>query len=515
MQQCSPCGEPLYDWYGNPVMAQPWTTKGGQRSSQKGQSKGLTKGKGKGKGQKGKGKGALEHQVQYPPPPTCDWCGYHGHTEEVCRKKQREQAGCGRCGAAGHTPAECPHYLHVCELCGKTGHLQKVCRSAPAQNPKQPASAANDAQKPIPGLDPNGWRCNKGSCKAFNPSTQKNCILCKKPRPADDAAKDLNPFGLQLKKAGTEVVERVNLAADTVGTQYPLSTEDQAILARADVLKRHIAAARSEGLEPTQFEEELAKLKIPDQSIKPQEDRTALQARLLEIETKGAGEKDANEEKLRKIDKKELDEIAANAIEAEAWKSEYEAKVAIMSKARQQAKAEYDAARLALLERERARAEDQVRLTEEATRALNRTAAAVPQPMVQAPPQQVQLAQPLPQNMVSSDMFTKVELEQHLASNGITTEATQLVNLFCSFLDRTAATKATSSGYNHPAPPNLAQAALPDAVMVEVECSTDEEAEPDQTGGRPKKLKKVTQAVADTIKTKRLTKKTGLKGNAT
>ena len=90
------------------------------------------------------------------------------------------------------------------------------------------------------------------------------------------------------------------------------------------------------------------------------------------------------------------------------------------------------------------------------------------------------------------------------------------MNLFCSFLDRTAVTKTTSSGHNHPTPPNLAQVAQPDAVMVEVECSTDEEAEPDQTGGRPKTLmKKVTQAVAETIKTKRLTKKTGLKGNAT
>ena len=58
MQQCSPCGEQLYDYYGNPVMAQPWTTKG-QRSSRKGQSKGGSKGKGKGLDQKGAGKGGM------------------------------------------------------------------------------------------------------------------------------------------------------------------------------------------------------------------------------------------------------------------------------------------------------------------------------------------------------------------------------------------------------------------------------------------------------------------------
>ena len=112
-------------------------------------------------------------------------------------------------------------------------------------------------------------------------------------------------------------------------------------------------------------------------------------------------------------------------------------------------------------------------------------------------------------------MFTKVELEEHLANNGITTEAAQLVNLFCSFLGRTAVTKATSSGHNHPTPPSLAQVAQPDAVMVEVEGSTDEEGEPDLTGVRPKKLaKQVTQAVAETIKKTRQTKKTGLQGNA-
>lgn len=388
----------------------------------------------------------------------CDWCGFYGHTEDVCRKKQREQAGCGRCGAAGHTPAECQHYLHVCEVCGKTGHLAKVCRSAPAQNAKQPIAAPNDAQKPIPGLDPSGWRCNKGVCKAFNPSTQKTCTTCKKPRPADDDAKDSNPFGLQLKKAGTEVVERVYLAADTAATHYPLPAEDQEIKAKAETLKRHIAAAKAEGWEPSQYEEQLAKLKIPVELIKPQEDRTALQARLLEIETKGSGAKGGNEERLRDMDKKENDEIAAYATEVEAWKSEYEAKVAIMRKARQQAKADYYAARLALIEKERARAADQVRLTEEANKALSRTVAVVTQTPLQQAEQQPQPAtqhlQPpgrIP-SIVTSSMFTNKELMGHLTNNGVTLEAEPLVQLFCNFLDHTASTRAASSGHTQQPP---------------------------------------------------------------
>ena len=130
------------------------------------------------------------------------------------------------------------------------------------------------------------------------------------------------PFGLQLKKAGPEVVERVNLAADTVSTSYPLSAEDQEIKAKAAALKRHIAAANVDGLDPAHYEEQLSKLKIPDETIKPQEDRSAIQARLLEIETKGSGAKDQNEEKLREMDKKDTDAVAAHATEEEAWKAE-------------------------------------------------------------------------------------------------------------------------------------------------------------------------------------------------
>ena len=111
-------------------------------------------------------------------------------------------------------------------------------------------------------------------------------------------------------------------------------------------------------------------------------------------------------------------------------------------------------------------------------------------------------------------MFTKKELLEHLADNGVTAEVEPLVNLFCSFLDRTAATKAASSGHNQPPPPSLVQAAQPDTMMVEVEGSTDEEGEPDSTGVRPNKLaKKVSPAVAEHIKKTRLTKKSGLKGN--
>ena len=224
----------------------------------------------KGHSQKGagKGKGVMDRQVQYPPT-ICDWCGHYGHTEDVCRKKQREETGCGRCGAVGHTPADCQHYLSVCELCGKTGHLAKVCRSAPAHNAKAAPAVSQDAQKPIPGLDPNGWRCNKGTCHAFNTAAQKNCGVCNKARPADDVAKDANPFGVLLNRAGTEVVERVNLATDTVSTSYPLSAEDQEIKAKAAALKRHIAAAKVDGLDSSHYEEQLSKLKIPDETIKP------------------------------------------------------------------------------------------------------------------------------------------------------------------------------------------------------------------------------------------------------
>ena len=219
------------------------------------------------------------------------------------------------------------------------------------------------------------------------------------------------------------------------------------------------------------------------------------------------------------MDKKEEDDVAAYAAEVEAWKLEYEAKIGIMLKSRQQAKADYDAARLALIEREKARAVEQVRVTALTTKALNRTTAAASATQAQVATPQLQPAtQQLQPKVVTPSMFTKKELMDHLTTNGVTVDTEPLVTLFCSFLEHAAATRASSSGHAQPPPsPNLDQllqhSVQQDAAMVEIEGSTDEEGEPDASGSRPKKCaKKVSAAVAETIKNKRHTRKTSLKG---
>ena len=90
------------------------------------------------------------------------------------------------------------------------------------------------------------------------------------------------------------------------------------------------------------------------------------------------------------MDKKEIDDIAAYDAEVEAFKSEYEATIAIMQKARLKSKTEYDAAKVALIEKEKAGAADQVRLTEEANEALSCIAVVAPM--------QPALGSPVPQN---------------------------------------------------------------------------------------------------------------------
>ena len=114
--------------------------------------------------------------------------------------------------------------------------------------------------------------------------------------------------------------------------------------------------------------------------------------------------------------------------------------------------------------------------------------------------------------MITSESFTKEELQKHLSSNGVTAETGQLVELFCKILDQTAAARTSSSSQTQQgAAPVEPQ---PDAVMVEIDGSTDEEAEPDQGGRRPRKAgKKVTKAAAEEIKRRRITKKTATKND--
>ena len=103
-------------------------------------------------------------------------------------------------------------------------------------------------------------------------------------------------------------------------------------------------------------------------------------------------------------------------------------------------------------------------------------------------------------------MFNKEDLTNHLLLNGITIDTAPLAQLFLNFLDVAVATSSSSSGQGSVAP-------KPDEDMVEVDGSTDEDADPGTDGKRPQKArKKVSAAVAADIKKRRLTKKTGAKG---
>ena len=276
---------------------------------------------------------------------TCAACGRSGHTEAMCRTKNKDKDNkgakddhdddgpCPRCGLTDHNKRWCPWKRHTCEECGKVGHTVDVCRVAAAKRQRQvapapaaaaAASAAQQSKQPTKATPAIavmrkewGWTylcsgCGEGVKDPDRTATQCPHQKCKaqlEPRTTECPTK--TAWNMTLTKKSYETLDRLDKAG--IDGILPLTAEQQKAHDRTEDLKEEIVNLKKiPGEQVKQMilerENEIKSLKktLPVQASQQMRDQSILNGTLAEIEEKGEiEERRLNEKHEKLVEKKE------------------------------------------------------------------------------------------------------------------------------------------------------------------------------------------------------------------